>query len=96
MGTVGNIKCSLCICILQVKHSKRMTTTRGQVGHKLWFWHCEGRVTASVFRAAVHTNPCMPSQSLIKKICYPQAFKFTTESTRFVEICYSILPLLYC
>lgn len=40
-------------------------------------------MTASTFKAAASTNLAMPSQSLIKRLCYPDAFKFSTEATRY-------------
>ena len=57
--------------------------TRGQAGNKTWFCHREERITASNLKSVVKTNQSMPSVSLIKRICYPKAFKFTTESTRY-------------
>lgn len=57
-------------------------STKEQAKSKLWNIHREGRITASNFKAVVKTNPCMPAESLIKKICYPQAYKFSTEATR--------------
>ena len=56
--------------------------TRGQSSNKSWFLHRAGRITASNFRSVVVTNPCTPSQSLIKRICYPEAFKFKTAATK--------------
>ena len=41
------------------------------------------RITASNFKSVV-TNPCMPSQSLTKRICYPETFKFTTAAIKWV------------
>ena len=58
-------------------------TTRKQAKCKLWKVHREGRITASNFKAVARTNPCMPSESLIKWICYPQAYTLTTESTMY-------------
>lgn len=29
-----------------------------------------------------HTNVALPSQSLLKNICYPEAYKFTTKATQ--------------
>ena len=54
--------------------------THGQAGKKAWFCHREGRTN---LKSVVKTNQSMPSVSLIKRICYPKAFKFTTESTRY-------------
>ena len=56
--------------------------TRDQAKSKLWFYHRAGRITASKFKAAVHTDAAMPSQSLIKSICYPEQFKFTSTATK--------------
>lgn len=60
-------------------------TTRDQAKSKLWFKHRAGRVTASKFKAACSTDPHQPAQSLVKSICYPEAYKFDVEATRFVE-----------
>ena len=57
-------------------------STRKQAKCKLWKVHHEGRITASNLKAVDRTNPCMPAESLIKRICYPQAYSFTTESTK--------------
>ena len=46
------------------------------------FQHREGQITASNFKAFARTNPSMPATILIKQICYPEAFKFSSESTR--------------
>ena len=40
-----------------------------------------GRITASKAKSAVHTDPDQPSQSLIKNICYPDAYKFSLAAT---------------
>ena len=39
---------------------------------KLWSIHRAGRITASNFKSAVRTDPCNPSLSLVKRLCYPQ------------------------
>ena len=57
--------------------------TREQSGSKLWFVHRAGRITASNFKAAAVTNSCMPSQSLISRLCYPENHKFSTAATRY-------------
>ena len=59
--------------------------TRDQAKSKTWFKHRAGRVTASRFKAACSTDPHQPAQSLIKSICYPEAYKFTVAATRLVE-----------
>jgi len=63
--------------------------TRRQAQCKLWKVHREGRISASNFKAVARTNPCMPAESLVKHICYPQAYAFSTESTKYVS-CYKI------
>lgn len=55
--------------------------TRDQSGSSLWLKYRAGRVTASRMKAACHTDPTNPAQSLIKCICYPQAFKFSSAAT---------------
>ena len=56
--------------------------TRNQSLNKTWFSHRTGRITAFTFKSAAVINVAMPSQSLIKRLCYPEAHKFTTASTR--------------
>lgn len=55
--------------------------TKSQNTSKLWYKYRAGRVTASRMRAVCHTNLANPSQSLIKSICYPEAFQFTSKAT---------------
>lgn len=57
--------------------------TRRQSNSKVWFLQRAGRITASNFKSAARTNPAMPAPSLIKKIYYPDAFKFHTPATRY-------------
>ena len=56
--------------------------TRSQSQSKLWFKYRAGRITASRMRAVCHTDAGNPAQSLIKTICYPEAFTFSTKATR--------------
>ena len=56
--------------------------TRAQSNASSWFDYRGGRVTASRFKQAARTSPSNPSVSLIKAICYPEAFKFTSQATR--------------
>ena len=56
--------------------------TREQSNSRLWFRMRTGRVTASKYKMACHTDPANPSQSLIMKICYPETKKFSTEATK--------------
>ena len=46
-----------------------------------FFLHRAGRIGASRCKAASHTDPSLPSQSLIKTICYPNLYKFTSKAT---------------
>ena len=46
-----------------------------------FYWHRAGRIGAFQSKAASHTDPSQPSQSLIKAICYPNVFKFSTAAT---------------
>ena len=53
-----------------------------QTESKLWFKFRAGRITASRMKQACHTDPAMPSQSLIKVICYAEAYKICTQATQ--------------
>ena len=54
--------------------------TRSQAKGSGFFKHRAGRIGASLSGAVCHTNPALPSQSLIKSICYPHLFKVTTKA----------------
>lgn len=56
--------------------------TVDQAKGSAFFRHRAGRVGASKCRAASHTDPSQPSQSLVKAICYPDIFRFSTAATR--------------
>jgi len=56
--------------------------TRQQAKSNTWFRHRTGRITASRMKSACHTDPRQPSQSLIKSVCYPNLFKFSTAATQ--------------
>ena len=56
--------------------------TLNQARESSFYWHRAGRIGASRGKAASHTDPSQPSQSLIKAICYPNEFKFSTAATR--------------
>ena len=49
---------------------------------RVWFRMRTGRITASNFKRACHTDPANPSKSLIMSICYPEALRFSTVATR--------------
>lgn len=55
--------------------------TRDQASSKLWFRFRAGRITASKMKTACCTDPKHPAQSLIKSVCYPESYKFTSEAT---------------
>ena len=56
--------------------------TRDQANSRLWFWIRTGRITASKFKAACHTDPTCPSQSLIMGIFHPEMARFNAEATK--------------
>ena len=55
--------------------------TKGQSTSKIWFKYRSGRITASKMKRVCRTNHCSPSHWLIKEICYPELFQFTTVAT---------------
>ena len=55
--------------------------TQKQSKGACFYHHRAGRIGASISKLACHTNPAQPSQSLIKAICYPNLFKFSTAAT---------------
>ena len=55
--------------------------TRQQHKTNLWFKYRAGRVTASRMKAVCHTDITNPSQSLVKSVCYPEAFTFISKQT---------------
>lgn len=63
----------------QVKLIEKSTVE--QAKNNAFFRHRSGRIGASKCHAATHTNPAQPSQSLIKSICYPHLFRFSTTAT---------------
>ena len=64
----------------QIQSIERETIDQAK-GHA-FFRHRAGRIGASKCRAASHTDPSQPSQSLIKAICYPNIFRFSTAATK--------------
>ena len=56
--------------------------TLNQARESSFYGHRAGRFGASQSKAASHTDPSQPSQSLIKAICYLNVFKFSTAATR--------------
>ena len=55
--------------------------TRGQSLSKTWFQQRAARITASKFKASARTDITLPSQSLIRTICYPESTQFTSKVT---------------
>jgi hypothetical protein len=53
--------------------------TKSQSKSPLWFQMRAGRITASKFYKACHTDPASPSVSLIKEVCYGSSF--TSKAT---------------
>ena len=56
--------------------------TLNQARESSFYQHRAGRIGASQSKEASHADPCQPSESLIKTICYPNVFKFSTAATR--------------
>ncbi|KAL0963068.1 hypothetical protein UPYG_G00349270 [Umbra pygmaea] len=54
--------------------------TRLQSKCAMWFDQRAGRVTASNIRTACQTDPDQPAVSLLKKLCYPVAYKHQTNN----------------
>ncbi|PFX11696.1 hypothetical protein AWC38_SpisGene24478 [Stylophora pistillata] len=57
--------------------------TRNQSQGSSFYHFRAGRVGASISKAASHTNPAQPSQSLVKTVCYPDIFKFSNAATEY-------------
>ena len=55
--------------------------TRSQSkGFSLYRHRADG-IGASIRKSVCYTNPAQPSRSLVKRICYPNIFTFSTEAT---------------
>ena len=70
------------LTITQEQAKNVEVATRAQALSKVWFRYRTGRITASRFKAAAHTDPLQPSKSLIKAVCYPEMCKFSNRATR--------------
>lgn len=70
-------ECDIAISESQIKAVEE--NTREQSNSKVWFSMRTGRITASRFKAASHTNPLSPSISLIMNICYPELKTVATK-----------------
>ena len=47
-----------------------------------FFRHRAGRIGASQSKSASHSNPALPSQSLIQTICYPELNRFFSKAVQ--------------
>ena len=54
--------------------------TVGQFRSKLWFKYRAG-ITASKMKSVCSIDSSNPSQSVIKSVCYPELFSFTSKAT---------------
>ena len=54
--------------------------TRLQSKCHLWGIHRAGRITASNMKSVLCTSCDKPSLSLIKKLCYPEVYKFSNAA----------------
>ena len=72
---------SLQITVSQSMAEAVEAQTQSQHKSKLWFKYRAGRVTTSRMKSVCHTNLANPPQSLIKTICYPEAFCITSKQT---------------
>ena len=80
LGKVENV-CREAISEEQVSHLEELT--RGQAKNKQWFKYRAGCITASQFHQVCHTDPHQPSLSLVRKVCYPESYRFTTDATAY-------------
>ena len=55
--------------------------TSGETNDKAWFRFRAGRIPASKLHIVCHSDVALPSQSLIKGICYPESYRFSSKST---------------
>lgn len=72
-------ECSIVATYEQVQRVEE--NTRSQSKSSLWSSMRSGRVTASRFESAAHTDPANPSISLVMSVCHPELKKFQTAAT---------------
>ncbi len=72
-------ECTISVTLSEVNVVEEQT--RSQSNSSLWYRMRSGRITASRFKSACHTNPANPSLSLITSICYPETAIFKTAGT---------------
>ena len=56
--------------------------TQKQSDSRSWFQFKPGRISGSIMQSCCHTDPDLPSQALIKWICYPKSFWFSARATQ--------------
>lgn len=69
------------ISVTQEQADAVETETRDQANSKLWFRFRAGRITASKMKSACCTDPTQPAPSLIKSVCYPDVYRFSSKAT---------------
>ena len=81
---------NIMICLMCVKVLLTITEemakqvelqTRQQAKSSLWYKCRAGRIIASNMKAVCRTDSTNPSKSLVKRICYPDLFAFTSKQT---------------
>ena len=72
---------NIVISITPAQQSNVEEATRAQTSSPKWFSYRTGRITASKIFDVCRTSVNKPSVSLIKSICYPEAYKFSTVAT---------------
>ena len=55
--------------------------TPSQHKSSLWFQHRAGRIAGTKLYAVCHTDPCDPSLTLLKSICFPTSCRFNSKAT---------------
>ena len=61
-----------------VNNLDQMTCDQSKSKH--WFRYRAGRITASRFKQVIRTDVHQPSLLLLKSICYPDMYKFSTQA----------------
>ena len=73
---------STSIDITKEKIDQVQKDTISQSSRANFFKRRAGRIGASQSKAAAHSDPALPSQSLIQRICYPELHKVNTKVVR--------------
>ena len=69
------------VSLTSVEVTQVEKATREQSLSKIWFEQRAGRITASKMHDVMKTSLTSPSVSLIKSICYPEVFRFSSKAT---------------